>query len=56
MGQFFILLRDFYSDILKLFGRSVLNFGNIQTSLGAVIFACITIGFVVSLYWKGAKT
>ena len=26
------------------------------TSLGSVLFACLVIGFVASLYWKGAKS
>lgn len=56
MAEFVFLIRDFYSSILSLFGRTVLNIGGIQTSLGGIIFACVVVGFVVNLYWKGAKT
>lgn len=56
MSEFISLIQNFYSSILQLFGRTVLNIGVIQTSLGGIIFACVVVGFVVNLYWKGAKT
>lgn len=56
MSSFFFMVRDFYSDILSLFGRTVLDIGGVQTSLGGIIFACIVVGFVVNLYWRGTKS
>lgn len=56
MLEFFTMLRGFYQSILSLFGQTVITFGSVKTSLGGIIFACVVIGFVVSLYWKGAKS
>lgn len=56
MLEFFNIVREFYSQILSLFGKTVIRVGSIQTSLGGIIFACVVIGFIVSIYWKGAKT
>lgn len=55
MGEFIALIQNFYSSILELFGRTVLTIGPVQTSLGGILFACIVVGFIVNLYWKGAK-
>ena len=59
MLAFFDLLYDFFLDILNSFYDATISFGdgsNRATSLGAIIFASIVIGFVASIFWKGAKS
>lgn len=56
MGQFFSMFVDFWKSIIKLFDDRPLQIGDYQVSYFAIIFACLVIGFVVSIFWKGAKT
>jgi len=53
-----VIIRIFnYMDsiIQTLREHASLNVGSIRTSYIDVVFVLILIGFVVTLYWKGAK-
>lgn len=56
MGQFFIMVADFWKSIIKLFDDRPLVIGDYQVSFFSIIFVFLVIGFVVSLFWKGAKS
>lgn len=56
MAQFFEMIADFWGDIITLFDQRPLQIGDYSVSLTALIFAFLVIGFVVSLFWKGART
>lgn len=58
MLDFFRLLSDFFHDIFTLLMGTVIRYGdgfNDITTLGAILVAGVVIGFVVNVYWKGAK-
>lgn len=58
MGDFVWLITDFYQGIFNKLQNAIILTGygfNDVTSIGTILFACIVIGFVVSLFWKGAK-
>lgn len=59
MMQFFYMLWGFIGGIIDELNAAVFRFGdgvNDVTSIGSVIFAALVIGFVVSMFWKGAKS
>lgn len=56
MTDFIILLVAFFRSILNLFSRWTFNFLGYEVSYLAIIFGFMFIGFVSSIYWKGAKT
>lgn len=55
MSDFFILIRDFYVDIFDLFDKYSFTIGNYEVNYLSMIFVFIVIGFVVSIFWRGAK-
>ena len=58
MMDFIWKIWDLYTGIFNALGKAVFRYGsgkNDFTSVGSVLFAAIVIGFVVSLFWKGAK-
>lgn len=58
MLDFVWMITNFYQRIFNLLQEATIRFGTGQndvTSIGGILFACIVIGFVVHLYWKGAK-
>lgn len=58
MMDFMWLLSDLYNGIFNKLNTSLFRFGsgeNDVVSIGSVLFASVVIGFVVSLFWKGAK-
>ena len=59
MMDFIWLIVDLYNGIFNKLNSAVFRFGsgsNDVTSIGSVLFAAVVIGFVVSLFWKGAKS
>lgn len=58
MMDFIWLVWDLYTGIFNKLGEATFRYGsgaNDVTSVGSVLFAAIVIGFVVSLFWKGAR-
>ena len=58
MFDFIFLVWDFYSDIFGLLNNTYIRYGwyaDDVVSLGSVLFSALVIGFVVSLFWKGAR-
>lgn len=59
MMDFIWLIVDLFNGIFNKLNSAVFRFGtgaNDVTSVGSVLFASIVIGFVASLFWKGAKS
>ena len=58
MMDFIRLVWDFYARIFDKLNGIIIDFGDgssLSTSLGSILFSAIVIGFVVSMFWKGAK-
>lgn len=58
MMDFIWLVVNFFQSIFNELHSAVIRFGsgnNDVTSIGAILFACIVIGFVVNVFWKGAR-
>lgn len=58
MMDFIYLLGDLYNGIFNKLNEAVFRFGsgsNDIVSIGSILFASIVIGFVVSIFWRGAK-
>lgn len=59
MMDFIWKIADLYNGIFNKLNSAVFRFGsgaNDVVSVGSVLFAAVVIGFVVSLFWKGAKS
>ncbi len=60
MLEFFGMIADLWQSIIAVFDRYPIIFkignSNYSVSWFAIIFAFLVIGFVVSYFWKGAKT
>lgn len=56
MFDFVILVKNFWQSIIDLFADHPLEFAGYKVSYFSLIFAFLVIGFVVSYFWKGAKT
>lgn len=56
MLRFFGMIADLWQGIIQVFDEHPLTIGNYEVSFFALIFAFLIIGFVVSYFWKGAKT
>ena len=58
MMDFIWLLVDLFNGIFNKLNTALFRYGsgeNDVVSIGSVLFASVVIGFVVSLFWKGAK-
>lgn len=58
MLEFIWKIWDLYTGIFNKLGSTYFRFGsqpNDVTSIGSVLFVALVIGFVASLFWKGAK-
>ena len=58
MMEFFGLLADLFSGIFDKLMSAYIYYGDgyyEYTSVGSILFAALVIGFVASLFWKGAK-
>lgn len=56
MGDFFEMVVDLWKKIFGVFDAHPLDILGYKVSLTYAIFAFIVIGFVISVYWKGAKS
>lgn len=56
MGDFFILMSDFYAAIFNLFSQTVFEIEGTRVSLASLIFVPLVVGLVVSVFWKGSRT
>lgn len=59
MLDFVFLVSRFFINIFAVLGNTLIPFGGgfeDSTSLGGILFACLVIGFAVSIFWKGAKS
>lgn len=56
--DFIRLVWDLYAGIFNQLNGAVIAFGdglNESASVGSIFFSALVIGFVVSLFWKGAR-
>ena len=60
MLEFVTLISSFFVSIFNIFSDTVIpfggNFSGSSFTLAGLLFACLVIGFVVSIFWKGAKS
>lgn len=56
MLGFVQLIADFWQSIIALFDKYPIEIGDYKISVIWLIFAFLVVGFVVSYYWKGART
>lgn len=57
MIEFAHFLSNFFVGIFNLLSDTYIyaGDGNLEVSLGSILFACLVISFVASLFWKGVK-
>ena len=56
LGAFVDLFVSFFSQLFDFLSSMTFSVYGIPVNYGAVLFAVIVIGFVVSVYWKGARS
>lgn len=55
MLDFFDFLIGFWNAIIAVLNRYTFSIGSYDVTLAGVLFACLVISFVVTVFWKGAK-
>lgn len=56
MGDFFKMIADLWKSIFAVLDSHPVNIFGYDVSLTYIIMAFLIFGFVVSVYWKGAKS
>lgn len=56
MLSFVHMIADLWQGIINTFDKYPIQIGEYQVSVIWLIFAFLVVGFVVSYYWKGART
>lgn len=56
MDEFIRAFLGYIGDFWNLLNSFTFQVFGINVSWGAIIFASLVIGFVVSVFWKGAQT
>lgn len=56
MWQFIIFIRDGIADIADMLEKFSFDFGSFSVSLFDLLIGLIATGFVISVFWKGART
>lgn len=56
MRAFIDMIISWFVAIFGLLDSIVLDFGFTKASLLVIIGACLVVGFVITLYWRGGKT
>lgn len=56
MAQFFSMFAWFWGQIIGLFDTVILEADGIQASLTDILFALLVVGFVITVFWRGART
>lgn len=56
MLEFFTLIKNLIISIIDEFAKHPISVGGYKVSFFALVFSFLVIGFVISYFWKGAKT
>lgn len=56
MGDFIVMIRDFWVAIFDTLGSVSFEVNGIIVNLSALLFAFMVTGIVISVFWKGART
>lgn len=56
IGTFIDFFVSFFRQIISFLSSMTFKVYGISVNYGAIIFAAIVVGFVVSVYWKGASS
>lgn len=56
MGTFFEMIADLWQSIFTVFNEHPIDILGYKVSLTYLTFAFIVVGFVISIYWRGAKS
>lgn len=56
MDGFFVLIIAFYNSIIHVLSYELFTVFGFPISLMSFIFVSLFLGFIVNVFWKGAKT
>lgn len=56
LGSFIDFMASFFGQIFTFLSSMTFSVYGVSVNYGAIIFAVIVVGFVVSMYWKGARS
>ena len=56
MSGFFVLVVNFFSQVFDLLNQISFEMGGFQVRYGNLIVAMIIFCFVISVFWRGAKS
>lgn len=56
IGAFVDLFFDIFNSLIGLLSSMTFSVYGIEVNYGAIVFAFLVVGFVVSVYWKGARS
>ncbi len=56
MQNFFELFIKLWTDIFGLLSRVTFSVYGVNVSLTSIFFAFLVTGFIISIFWRGAKS
>lgn len=56
MGDFIVMFFGFWERIFNVFRGTALEIGSFNVDLASIIISFIIVGFVIAVFWKGART
>lgn len=56
MWEFILFLRDCFADISSLLNSVLFEFAGMSVSLLELFIGFVALGFIISVFWKGART
>lgn len=56
VGTFFEMLANLWQGIIAVFDSHPIQIWDYKVSVTSIYFAILVVGFVISVYWKGAKS
>lgn len=54
--EFFRLIFDMFTKLFNVLNSIVFVINGLRVSFGAMIFAFLVLGLVITVFWKGART
>lgn len=52
----FVAFKELLEGFVGLLNNIVFNISGFSVSYGGIVFAVLVTGFVISVFWRGAKT
>lgn len=56
MADVILLIRNMFTQLWGLLMSIIIPYGNVNVSFGSVVVVFLIIGFLITIFWKGARS